>query len=1758
MRNLITLFVYTLIFLTAGTASASPVGISDNASFNLFELESETQFNIQDRGTHGMTIEIDLPESAQILASRGQFSSLLVAMTDNSAQITAVPFISRWVVIPDGFTAEGKVTHNSGRRISVDQSFHSPVYLDQVNVQSAMLINNVDDNNSPVSLGNVVVYRGIRMAPVIVKPFQLSPDSDQMFESSELTFELNYSPDNVYQNIGIRAPYRGEFARSMESLILNPPMRDLAPSTRGKMVIIHSHLLEDDGEVTPLADIGSFADWKRQLGFDVDVLEINTSGENPQDDIKGQLRELYNEGLLDYLIIMGHYDEVEREWMELDENYIFPTNPVHENDDSLEVALVYPGDQNFVTFDGDNDLLPDVIVGRFMCRTYEELSYSLQRSIAYEQNPEAGDWLTRAVYSLDSTSEPYRILQPALDVRIWADRRLREIGYDVIDTVGWFNRFAHAEEIREAISDGTSLALGDGWLWGMTYALFPENEPAEFFTAEVGRMSTFTIANAVHYTIPIMVPFFNQNPEEEPGEDDNGNVGGFGFWDPDDINHDITYILGWSVYGMRYHELFEGGILFQFAGVQIQSNFDVQSMEFEERLSKMSEYQYIGDPTIMIRTNSFSELTVSHPETYNVGATSVSFIVSTGEDQPYIGATVCVQQADNFKFVGITNGNGDISFTIPEGLAEGALQIVVNGHNVVAFVEAVEVTIPDINIVLESFEIIESEDNDDGLFHNGETVMLDLTAANTGAEDADELVATISSNSEFLTFSANEVAIENISAGETGGFAEQIEMMLATNCPGGLEIQVMIKVNSGDLEWLIGSQIISSGPAYKFDGFETLNLDHPRINQIKPNLSNVGDIDSPDLVAILSTDNPFITVRNEGAGNFTAIGVAETNASEANYSFIAEELFIDGQVVNFDLTLTNGNDDPIVVSFSIGTLGDDNVDNPTGPDSYGYLAFDSGDAGEDGWAQTPIYHWREINIDAEIDVAGMDSEDWYPGKRIVYPMDTLMIGDSIRVLRQWDEPILLPLPFELQYYGELFDSCVINANGWMALGSDAIKSRSATPWGIPGIGAPDAQLCPYYLDLFNDENRISFNGVFYHYIEEEGIFVVEWSGVEVREEIDPIFIEFQILLYDAEIHNTATGDGEIVFQYRTGRLLAGPQVLHPFPTIGIRSPDGTDGVQYSFNEGYSAGAREIEDELAIRFTTNRTRPSGSVSGMVVRSDNGITLEGAFVDPHWLIQLETDEDGAFQFDNVPAGSYPFTVKMPNYTTLWDTLEVVAGEMIQLDPIELSYSEPTVDEENRSIHKSLKPDGSMTRADFTLQNQGEGEMEYDVEIRYMDGSASDFSSFEKMDIITLTQGPDIQDSRIRGYAPLYVDSTLYIPVKPRDEVGYITVIDLRDGDQEIVNFPMPLGDRGEPIKSLAWDGTSLWGSIFTVQSKNILFHFDPSGEGGQEGIIVLPAVNSNSNGNGLVYSADRNSMFVVNGEDYENIIEVSLVDSAYGDIINQFYLWFHRRSSEISSLGWNANDIDSMPLYILETYWGEDDPHNYRIMKMNPENGDQKLIAEILEDDDLELRGVLGCSILPQYSSGHIAIALTEQYGSPRSPADTLIIRDLGPNISFFSQGSFLNKSGTILPGEDITIGFEINANGFDQGDYNWSYYVNHNGIGEGLFVPCTLTVDINAEIDDIYLLLPVEFGLQAVYPNPFNNMTRISFGIAKAAMTQLKVYDLTGREVDVLFSGEQTAGNHSIAWNASGLASGVYLLRLETEGMSEARKVVLMK
>ena len=102
-----------------------------------------------------------------------------------------------------------------------------------------------------------------------------------------------------------------------------------------------------------------------------------------------------------------------------------------------------------------------------------------------------------------------------------------------------------------------------------------------------------------------------------------------------------------------------------------------------------------------------------------------------------------------------------------------------------------------------------------------------------------------------------------------------------------------------------------------------------------------------------------------------------------------------------------------------------------------------------------------------------------------------------------------------------------------------------------------------------------------------------------------------------------------------------------------------------------------------------------------------------------------------------------------------------------------------------------------------------------------------------------------------------------------------------------------------------------------------------------------------------------------------------------------------------------------------------------------------------------------------------------------------------------------------------------------------------------------TFEYSEEVN-VIITLPLEFALEQNYPNPFNPSTTIKYSVAEDGFVKLAVYNMLGEEVATIVNSTQKAGRYEVNFNASNLATGVYVYRIEAGSFVSSKKLMLLK
>jgi len=344
--------------------------------------------------------------------------------------------------------------------------------------------------------------------------------------------------------------------------------------------------------------------------------------------------------------------------------------------------------------------------------------------------------------------------------------------------------------------------------------------------------------------------------------------------------------------------------------------------------------------------------------------------------------------------------------------------------------------------------------------------------------------------------------------------------------------------------------IPETGPALTIYGLEYEELvgngngrpDPDETIGIDVTLKNVGVDPGTGISAVLTTTDPFLTV-TQNSSIFPDILPQETGSSLQQYVVDISESCPLGRWVLAELMITadGGYENNAPITFQVSNP----IYQPTGPDAYGYYAFDDFDAGGQE------FEWIEID-------PGMGGA----GTLINYTID--------------DQTIQITLPFNFTYYGIEYSNVSICSNGWIAMGNTGDTDYSNSH--IPDPDGPPAMIAPFWEDL-----SPQLAGTVSHYYDAiNHKFIIEFNNVR---QYSPSSARetFEIILYDPVHYPTPTGDGTILFQY-------GPLTDPSSCTVGMEDQSETMGLEILFNGDYSISTSAIDSGRTILFTTVSEAP----------------------------------------------------------------------------------------------------------------------------------------------------------------------------------------------------------------------------------------------------------------------------------------------------------------------------------------------------------------------------------------------------------------------------------------------------------------------------------------------------------------------------------------------------------------------------------------
>ena len=171
---------------------------------------------------------------------------------------------------------------------------------------------------------------------------------------------------------------------------------------------------------------------------------------------------------------------------------------------------------------------------------------------------------------------------------------------------------------------------------------------------------------------------------------------------------------------------------------------------------------------------------------------------------------------------------------------------------------------------------------------------------------------------------------------------------------------------------------------------------------------------------------------------------------------------------------------------------------------------------------------------------------------------------------------------------------------------------------------------------------------------------------------------------------------------------------------------------------------------------------------------------------------------------------------------------------------------------------------------------------------------------------------------------------------------------------------------------------------------------------------------------------------------------------------------------------------------------------------------------------------------------------------------LTVRFYHGESSIYDWLSLSPRQGTVPPYSNSAINISFNTSGLNRGIYAARLKLVTNDYEHLInFIPVRLNIG-QVGTDDPSEILPDEFAVTSIYPNPFNAYTAIDYTLPQSGKITIDAFNLLGQRAGRLYEGFQAAGRHSYTWQADGLASGPYWVRLGYQNQVAVSRVILLK
>ena len=1195
-------------------------------SIGLFSAQNTSSnvmngFKVLKETTTETIIEFELPHyKIKEIQIKGENYSVIETETETYTTeigFPMLPIFGTGIAVP----TSGKVT------FEIIESDKEDIYLDNIFptqeegyvYEGIELEKNSDFYNSDssfptntVDAGAIFVVRDYRVKPIVVTPFSYNASSKKLSLTTRVVVKISTDTNMAgFNEIEASTSYSPAFADIYSATILNFDRNSMSRATDINSNLLFIHKATTDNSF--LQKLGQYVAYKEQKGFNVQVANTTDIGSTSSTGIKNYIQGLYDGDVFkpDYVIIIG----------DVGGSFGIPThNPTY--------ASSAEGDYPY-TFLAGNDLVGDIFIGRMSINNSSQFAnyYGKMRSYELLSTEDTDDYLDAMLLVGDTAHSGESTVNNCKFVSQTASRLNPDYTYTEL-----YGNGPSVSVMNQAINAGVGFYHYRGYI-GMS-GWNPGN--AQMNVHKLNHAVIITCSTGNFASTGTTESYMNLGSESAP----KGGISAIGMATSATHTSFNNSLAGGIFNGiMNYNQRTMGealltGKITTYIVYSVSDMSDVKSFTHWCNL--------IGDPTIEIFVGEPTYLDIETSVLYT-DSEDMTVLLKDVDSNPVADANVSLTSQDGTIINSTTNNAGIAYFTFDT--APAMFQITANKPDYHPIQEVVTAeTSSDLRItsfILDDDQDGDSVGNDSGTAEAGETLEINFAIANGTATEITNLSATMSCMNNNIDITNETATISSIQVANSAGFETNFVIEVSNNILDGEDIVLELNCtyNTTESARLIQTFKVSNGKMILVDSSVTYpgdTFDSGETATLTLHVKNISTITVENILAEMIIDHGFFEVTTEPI-SVTSIG--ENEMVSLVYDIYLEEDVIPGMDVQAILKLDNSTNFYAELLTKV-VFGTPSAGDQLGPDEFGYVIYDSNDTDH---PLAPVYDWIEIAPSNGGDGTLLDITD------------ALANGEGDGVGANSTETI--DLPFEFSFYGEEFNEITVCSNGFISFGANS--NGEFRNYRLPGALGPNGMVAAFWDDMHLEAN----SGIYSYYNAVEDYFVIQWNEMVNGCPTAPDEETFQIILYNPQRYATSLNQGPIKIQYRTINNvdIGDPGNYTPwhanYATVGIESPDGTMGLEYTYNNVYPIVASPLVDNLALFITTkpmewvepfimmnnvsiidennnNAVEPGEMVNIGITLTNTGITpVNNVTAEISTLVEGVTILNGTTEFDNL---------------------------------------------------------------------------------------------------------------------------------------------------------------------------------------------------------------------------------------------------------------------------------------------------------------------------------------------------------------------------------------------------------------------------------------------------------------------------------------------------------------------------------------------